>query len=59
MDILGPLPLTPCGNKLILVVTDYFTKWTESFTIPNQKATTVAERPVIEFVLRSSSEDKL
>ena len=26
MDILGPLPLTECGNKYILVIGDYFTK---------------------------------
>ena len=29
MDILGPLPETPRGNKYILVLGDYFTKWTE------------------------------
>ena len=49
MDILGPLPLTPRGNKFVLVVTDYFTKWTESYAIPNQEATTVAEKLVSEF----------
>ena len=52
MDILGPLPLTPRGNKFVLVVTDYFTKWTESYAIPNQEATTVAEKLVSEFVCR-------
>ena len=31
MDILGPLPITPCSNKYVLVVGDYFTKWTEAF----------------------------
>ena len=50
MDILGPLPLTPRGNKFVLVVTDYFTKWTKSYAIPNQEATTVAEKLVSEFV---------
>ena len=52
MDILGPLALTPRGNKFVLVVTDYFTKWTESYAIPNQEATTVAEKLVSEFVCR-------
>ena len=52
MDILGPLPLTPRGNKFVLVVTDYFTKWTESYAIPSQEATTVAEKLVSEFVCR-------
>ena len=32
MDILGPLPLTDRGNKYILVVGDYFTKWVEAYT---------------------------
>ena len=30
IDILGPLPEIPQKNKFILVVNDYFTKWTES-----------------------------
>ena len=52
MDILGPLPLTPHGNRFVLDVTDYFTKWTESYAIPNQEAVTVAEKLVGEFVCR-------
>ena len=59
MDILGPLPQTPRGNKLILVVTDYFTKCTESFASPVQEATTVAAKLVGEFVFWSSSEEAL
>ena len=52
MNKLGPLPQTPRGNKFILVVTEYFTKWTEGYAIPNQEATTVAEKLVSEFVCR-------
>ena len=52
MDKLRPLPLTPRGNKFVLVVRDYFTKWTESYAILNQEATTVAEKLVSEFVCR-------
>ena len=46
MDILGPLPETPRKNKYVLVVTDYFTKWTESYPLPNQEAPTVAAKQV-------------
>ena len=52
IDILGPLPETPQKNKFILVTRDYFTKWTESYPIPNQEATTVAEKLVSEFICR-------
>lgn len=51
-DIVGPLPETPRKNMFILVVSDYFTKWTESYPIPNQEATTVAEKLVSEFICR-------
>ena len=48
IDILGPLPETQ--NTFILVVNDYFTKWTESNPIPNQEAATVAEKLVSDFI---------
>ena len=52
IDILGPLPETPRKNKFILVVSDYFPKWTESYPLPNQEATPVAEKLVNEFICR-------
>ncbi|GFW35995.1 hypothetical protein TNCV_4928591 [Trichonephila clavipes] len=42
-DILGPLPRSSDGNNNILVVMDYFTKWPETYPIPDQEASTVAE----------------
>ena len=52
MDIVGPLPETERGNKYILVVGDYFSKWMEAYPIPDQTAETVADRFVNEFVCR-------
>lgn len=52
LDVLGPLPETDNGNKYVLVVADYFTKWTEAYAIPNQLAITVAEKVVDEMISR-------
>merc|ERR1711893_274924 len=38
MDVLGPLPATPGGNKFILVVMDYYTKWVEVFPMKDRTA---------------------
>ena len=42
-DIMGPLPLTPRGNRYVLVVTDSFSKWVEVFPIPDFTAKTCAK----------------
>ena len=52
MDILGPLPVTACANKYILVIGDYFTKWTEAFPMKDMEATTIAKIFVDQFVCR-------
>ena len=51
-DILGPLPLTPRGNKYVLVVTDSFTKWTEIFAVPDETAETCARVILNEVICR-------
>ncbi|GFT10349.1 retrovirus-related Pol polyprotein from transposon 412 [Trichonephila clavipes] len=51
-DILGPLPKTVSGNKYLLVVMDYFTKWPEVYPIPDQEAPTVAEAVVQHWISR-------
>lgn len=52
VDVLGPLPETYKGNKCILVVGDYFTKWVEAIALPNQEAETVAQSLVDTVISR-------
>ena len=42
-DILGPFPESNQGNKYVLAVTDYFTKWVEIFAIPDQSASNMCK----------------
>ena len=42
VDIAGPFPVSASGNRYIVVVIDYFSKWPEAFPVPNQEAETVA-----------------
>ncbi|CAB3986622.1 Transposon Ty3-G Gag-Pol poly [Paramuricea clavata] len=42
VDIIGPLKTTSRGNKYILSVVDYYTKYAEAVALPNQEAVTVA-----------------
>jgi hypothetical protein len=46
VDILGPLPRTNKGNRYLLVVGDYFSKWSEAIPIRDQEAITVANKLV-------------
>ena len=50
VDIMGPFPRTPNGNKYIMVVGDYFSKWMQAFTIKQLDAVTVARKLVDQFV---------
>ena len=51
-DILGPLPESNRGNKYVMVVTDYFTKWVEIFALPDQTAVTCANTLLNEVLAR-------
>ena len=59
MDILGPLPESNNRNLHVLVVADYFTRWTEAYALPNQEADTVAHKFVNEFFFRFSLPEQL
>ena len=51
-DIMGPLPITERNNSYILVVVDYFTKFTEAYAIPDISAQTVADTIVTQWICR-------
>ena len=52
MDISGPFLVTEDGNKYIMVVSDYFSKWPEAYAIRNQEATTVATTLIDNWISR-------
>ena len=58
-DILGPLPTTATGNKYVLVIGDYFTRWMEALAFPNQEAPTIAQKLVNELFCRFSMPEQL
>ena len=44
IDFVGPItPTSSSGNRYILTVSDYFTKWTEAVALPSKHAQGVAE----------------
>ena len=43
LDVMGPLPTTRNDNKYILVIGDYFTRWMEAYSLPNQQTEEVAK----------------
>ena len=52
MDILDVCDPTPEGHRYILVIADYFSKWTEAFPMKNKCAHTVANILVEHIILR-------
>ena len=51
-DVMGPFPLSRQENRYIFVLVDYFTRWVEAFPLPNQRAETVAQKVVMDFICR-------
>ena len=43
MDLVGPLPSTKNGNRYIIMLVDYFSKWPEAAPLTNKKADSVAQ----------------
>jgi len=42
-DFIGPLPETAQGNKYIITLTDYFSKWAEAAPLPSKHAAGVSK----------------
>ncbi|KAL3888934.1 hypothetical protein ACJMK2_001294 [Sinanodonta woodiana] len=52
IDFIGPLPRTKQGNKYIMVIGDYFTKWTEAYPVEKIDAKTTAKELIDNFITR-------
>jgi hypothetical protein len=51
-DFMCDLRPTARGNKNILVISDYYTKWVEAYACPTQTAVEMADKLVTEFICR-------
>ena len=45
VDVLE-VPMSPNGNRYLLVIQDYFTKWAEAIPMPDQKASRITDEVV-------------
>ena len=52
MDLLGPLVKTEQGNRFILVIQDYTTKYALLFAIPNKEAATIGSILYLEIFMK-------
>ena len=52
IDVMGPLPASTRGNRYVVVMADYFTKWAEAIATPDQEARTVADVFVRHFLTK-------
>jgi transposase InsO family protein len=59
IDIVGPLEITPRGNRYIIVATDYLTKWPEARAIKDIKAETVAQFIYEDIICRHGTPKEL
>ena len=55
IDLFGPLKTSDKDNKIVLVVTDPFTKYADVIAIPDKQAETVAMEIVINWICRFRS----
>ena len=48
--VMGPLPTSTVGNKYLLVIGDYFTKFVHVVPMRNQEADNVAKKLIENFI---------
>ncbi len=58
MDIME-LPMSYDGNRYLLVLMDYLTKWVEAFPMPDQKADRIAAIIVTQFICRYGAPSRI
>ena len=51
-DVMGPILETERGNRYILIVTDYFSRWVEAYPLQNQTAESIAGVLAREWIAR-------
>jgi hypothetical protein len=59
MDVCGPLKETAAGNKYVLVISDYFSKYTEAYPMKDQTAETIANIVVKEWFVKKGPPEEL
>ena len=59
IDAIGPFPESNSGNRYILVITDYLTRWPEAFAVKSIDASVVAKILVNEIISRYSCPKQL
>ncbi|CAF4130590.1 unnamed protein product, partial [Rotaria sordida] len=52
MDYCGPFKQTPRGNRYVLCLTDYFTRWVVAAAVPDCSAQTTAEALFNEYICK-------
>jgi transposase InsO family protein len=52
MDFCGPFKQTPRGNRYVLCITDYFTRWVVAIAVPDCSAQTAAEALFNEYICK-------
>ena len=57
--VMGPFPTSLKGNKYILVIAEYLTRWCEATPLPNNSAKTVAEALLHKLVFNHSCPEQL